>query len=423
MNGFAVVDLETTGIHVGYHHRVVEVAVVHLDADLQMERTWCTLVDPQRDIGESDAIHGLTATLLAGAPTFKEIAGDLIELLAGRRIVAHNARFDTAFLLAEFERIGFDLGRFEAACTLALASKAGLPTRLQVACARCGIPHEEAHSALSDATATAQLFSHLVRQFEVTSIRWLHEIPPFRPPIRLEPSGRTCSRAEASAPRRNDAFVATLARRLEHLPTGAVDAPEGAALSYAELLDRTLEDRVLTEAEMNELALTAESWGLGLSQVQEIHRSYLTSLVALALSDGVLSESEQRDLERVCDLLGTDRSVLRGLIEAATPAARRYANTLGASATATADDLRGKSVCFTGACRCTINGQPITRSEAELYAVAAGMVVAANVTKRLDVLVVADPETQSGKAQKARRYGTRIVAERAFWSAIGVKVD
>lgn len=51
------------------------------------------------------------------------------------------------------------------------------------------------------------------------------------------------------------------------------------------------------------------------------------------------------------------------------------------------------------------------------------MSVADNVTTSLDVLVVADPHSLSGKATKARQYGTRIIAEVAFWRAIGVSVD
>jgi DNA polymerase-3 subunit epsilon len=43
--------------------------------------------------------------------------------------------------------------------------------------------------------------------------------------------------------------------------------------------------------------------------------------------------------------------------------------------------------------------------------------------KSLDILVVADPHTASGKAKKARQYGTRIIAEAAFWPLIGVTVD
>jgi DNA polymerase-3 subunit epsilon len=37
--------------------------------------------------------------------------------------------------------------------------------------------------------------------------------------------------------------------------------------------------------------------------------------------------------------------------------------------------------------------------------------------------VVADPDTQGGKAKKARDYGTRIMAEVAFWRAVGLDVE
>ena len=49
--------------------------------------------------------------------------------------------------------------------------------------------------------------------------------------------------------------------------------------------------------------------------------------------------------------------------------------------------------------------------------------VAKSVTKTLDILVVSDADTQSGKAKKARSYGVRIVAERSFWPRVGVTID
>ncbi|WP_407937436.1 BRCT domain-containing protein, partial [Modestobacter caceresii] len=42
------------------------------------------------------------------------------------------------------------------------------------------------------------------------------------------------------------------------------------------------------------------------------------------------------------------------------------------------------------------------------------------VTKALDVLVVVDPESLSGKAEKARSCGTRIMTEASFWRAVGL---
>lgn len=70
-----------------------------------------------------------------------------------------------------------------------------------------------------------------------------------------------------------------------------------------------------------------------------------------------------------------------------------------------------------------IGGLPITRHQAEALAEQAGLQVRERVTKDLDILVVADPYTRSGKAEAARRYGVRIMAEAAFWRAIGVQVE
>jgi len=71
----------------------------------------------------------------------------------------------------------------------------------------------------------------------------------------------------------------------------------------------------------------------------------------------------------------------------------------------------------------TLLGEPVTRAQAYRLALDAGLTVLENVTKRLDVLVVADPLSESGKAKKARAYGTRIVAEAVFWHSIGARFD
>jgi DNA polymerase-3 subunit epsilon len=60
---------------------------------------------------------------------------------------------------------------------------------------------------------------------------------------------------------------------------------------------------------------------------------------------------------------------------------------------------------------------------AESMAQAAGLEVRPSVTKALELLVVADPDTQSIKAKKARQYGIRIIAEVRFWQALLINVD
>jgi len=81
------------------------------------------------------------------------------------------------------------------------------------------------------------------------------------------------------------------------------------------------------------------------------------------------------------------------------------------------------SVCFTGALSGTINGERITRLMAETLAKAAGLEIRDRVSRGLDLLVVADPYTQSTKAKKARDYGTRVLAEMELWRVLGVPLS
>ncbi|MFC3453818.1 3'-5' exonuclease [Amycolatopsis speibonae] len=65
LRGFAVVDTETTGILPGFHHRVAEIAVIHVNLAGEITDEWATLVNPDRDLGPQ-AIHGIRAAEVHG---------------------------------------------------------------------------------------------------------------------------------------------------------------------------------------------------------------------------------------------------------------------------------------------------------------------------------------------------------------------
>ena len=101
----AFVDLETTGTSAGAD-RVTEVGIVRVDDGARVSE-WSSLVDPQRSIPNGvQAMTGITNAMVAGAPTFGQIASEIAERLAGCVFVAHNARFDYGFLKQEFGRLG-----------------------------------------------------------------------------------------------------------------------------------------------------------------------------------------------------------------------------------------------------------------------------------------------------------------------------
>jgi len=84
------------------------------------------------------------------------------------------------------------------------------------------------------------------------------------------------------------------------------------------------------------------------------------------------------------------------------------------------NELAGKTVCFTGALQCRIRGTRATREIAHAVAEEAELIVRKGVTTNLDFLVAADPDSLSGKAQKAHRYGVRVIAEPVFWRLVGI---
>lgn len=415
---FAVVDVETTGFSPRLNDRVVEVAVVRLSPDGHPADEYTTLVNPCRDVGPTH-IHGITATEVKDAPTFDQIAGDVGQRLDGAILVAHNLRFDRSFLDAEFGRVANAWPELPGLCTLELAYslEPKSPSRkLAECCARLGIAHGQNHCALDDARATAHLliaYLDIARRRGLTTLRALGCRPLEMPTpgwLSLRPSGRSWGRRVAAEAAREERGY--LARLVERLP--GTDASDAGTAAYLDLLDRVLEDRRITKAEAEALMATAGEWGLSRPRIQEAHRAYLVELVRVALADGVVSRSERADLEAVRDVLGLHPAVL-DVVLAETPPPVAVAQH--------ACELAGKSVCFTGALSGSYRGQPINREQAEEFARRAGLQVLKGVTRELDVLVVADPNTMSSKARKAREYGVRILAESAFWCAIGVQVE
>src|SRR5262249_5526380 len=114
--GFAVIDVETTGLSPG-RDRVVEIAVVRTDRHGRVVDEWATLINPSGRVGAAH-IHGITVADVRAAPRFADVAGELVARMAGNVVVAHNAAFDVAFLRAEFERAGWPMPAVPVLCTL-----------------------------------------------------------------------------------------------------------------------------------------------------------------------------------------------------------------------------------------------------------------------------------------------------------------
>ena len=184
--GWAVVDVETSGFRPG-QARIVSIAALALGDDGNVEHSVSTLLNPGVDPGPTH-VHGLTAEMLAGKPCFADVAAELIEVLRGRTLVAHNVSFDYSFLVAEAELAGLELPIDSVMCTVELARRLDLGVdnmRLETLAAHWGVSQMRPHDALDDALVLAQILKPALVRARERKV-WL----PLRPVERRHwPSG------------------------------------------------------------------------------------------------------------------------------------------------------------------------------------------------------------------------------------------
>jgi DNA polymerase-3 subunit epsilon len=162
---FVVVDLETTGLRPG-QSRICEIGAVRVDG-LVPAGTFETLVDPGEPLPRLVAsLTGIADADLAEAPGPAEAVRRFLAFAGDSVLVAHNARFDLAFLDREVERL---TGRRVAAPvvdTVGLARRllAGRVSRASLASLAhfFGTSVRPCHRALPDAQATAEVLIALL---------------------------------------------------------------------------------------------------------------------------------------------------------------------------------------------------------------------------------------------------------------------
>ncbi len=425
---FAVVDVETTGLFPNGSDRILEVAVIRINGKGALLDEYVSLVNPNRDVG-STHIHGITSQQIKNAPAFKTIAGDVVSRLAGAVFVSHNVQFDFRFIKSELGRIGHEAPDVPTLCTMRLSNLLDptLPSRkLEVCCDHFGITQEDGvqHSAYQDALSAAKLLKlclagktsedidTILDQRIVWSVAKSAEWP-ILPVTGIEYLRKHASEYISS----EESYIKRL---VDHLPERIENPIE--VSEYMEILDRCLEDRRITKGEVKLLFGTAKELGMSRDQAIKCHTGYVRDLIRLALSDDVITKSEQKDLDEVCKLLClSDTSYMRLLqeVEEEIQLGKKTPEKLNNKL----QDFTGNTICFTGTFTCMVDGDYATRNLASQKAEERGMIVKRGVTKSLDYLVAVDPDSMSGKAKKARDYGIRIIAEPVFWRMMGIEIE
>ena len=163
----AFIDLETTGVNLGTD-RIVEIAIVKIltDGSRSVKRK---LLNPEMAIPKACSdIHGITDEMVKDAPTFKQVAHELKQMLDGCDLAGYNSnRFDIPLLMEEFLRaqVDFDMRNRKLLDVQNVFHK--MEPRTLGAAYRfyCNKVLEGAHGAEVDASATVEILEAQLERY------------------------------------------------------------------------------------------------------------------------------------------------------------------------------------------------------------------------------------------------------------------
>ena len=156
---YVVIDCETTGMN-RENDRIVEIAILEV-SNGSIVNEYSTLINPSIHVSNRiSSINHIDDNMLQDAPKFEDVASTIKDKIIGKKIVAHNANFDVAFIVNEFKRCNNPF-TIEYIDSLSVARKA-LPNlenhKLETLIKHFGLFDQQEHRALSDARATLDIF-------------------------------------------------------------------------------------------------------------------------------------------------------------------------------------------------------------------------------------------------------------------------
>ncbi|MBF6357232.1 DEDD exonuclease domain-containing protein [Nocardia higoensis] len=184
---FVVVDLETTGTS-PEGDAITEIGAVKVRGG-EVLGEFATLVDPGRAIPpEVVRITGITTALVCAAPRIEAVLPAFLEFAAGAVLVAHNARFDTAFLRAAAARSELPWPNAPVLCTVKLARRVlgrdeAPSVRLSALAHLLGATTQPTHRALDDARATVDVLHALIARVGNQGVHSLTELLDYLPDV------------------------------------------------------------------------------------------------------------------------------------------------------------------------------------------------------------------------------------------------
>ncbi len=163
---YTVFDTETTGLEPSAGDPIIQIGATRIVAGkLRHEDALEQLVNPQRSIPAAGiAIHGIEPAMVKDAPTIDAVLPSFHAYAQDTVLVAHNAAFDMRFLELQRERCGvaFLQPVLDTLLLSAVVHPAQASHRLEAIAERVGVAVHGRHTALADATVTAEVFLKLI---------------------------------------------------------------------------------------------------------------------------------------------------------------------------------------------------------------------------------------------------------------------
>ncbi|MCK7589270.1 exonuclease domain-containing protein [Subsaxibacter sp. CAU 1640] len=157
---YTIIDVETTG----RGNKITEISIFKHDGE-QVIDEFTSLVNPEALIPDYiTALTGIDNAMVANAPTFSDIAQDILDITKDSIFVAHNVNFDYNVIRNEFKAIDIDFRR-KKLCTVRLSRSLFPGFRsysLGKLCNSLNIDLVDRHRARGDAEATTILFEQIL---------------------------------------------------------------------------------------------------------------------------------------------------------------------------------------------------------------------------------------------------------------------
>lgn len=163
---YTVFDTETTGLDPAHGDEIISIGAVRIvNKRLLRQECFDQLIDPERTpSAASIEVHGITPDQLSGKPLIAQVLPAFARFAEDTVLVAHNAAFDMRFLQLKEQATGvrFIQPVLDTLLLSAVVHPYAASHSLEAIASRLGVAVNGRHTAIGDATLTAEVFLKLL---------------------------------------------------------------------------------------------------------------------------------------------------------------------------------------------------------------------------------------------------------------------